>query len=116
MTRAMDGYQVPEWDFSDRLRKIRRQVAHLTQEQMAAELGTGQRAYSSWEAGRSKPDDIVAIAKRIALRWRIPATWTLGLDDGPPPPPPPDGGDALPKPGGNQSTDNESDGWWTNAA
>jgi transcriptional regulator with XRE-family HTH domain len=86
MTTATYGYHIPTWDFSDRLRKIRREVAHLTQEQMAAELGASQRAYAAWETGRTKPDDIVAVAKRIALRWGIPPTWTLGLDDSPPPP------------------------------
>ena len=86
MTTAVKGYHIPTWDFSDRLRKIRREVAHLTQEQMAAELGASQRAYAAWETGRTKPDDIVAVAKRIALRWGIPPTWTLGLDDSPPPP------------------------------
>ena len=69
MTTAVKGYHIPTWDFSDRLRKIRREVAHLTQEQMAAELGASQRAYAAWETGRTKPDDIVAVAKRIALRW-----------------------------------------------
>jgi DNA-binding XRE family transcriptional regulator len=83
MTTAVNGYRIPQWDFSDRLRKIRREVAHLTQEQMATELGASQRAYAAWETGRTKPDDIVAVAKRIALRWGIPPTWTLGLDDGP---------------------------------
>ena len=56
------------------------------QKKMAAELGASQRAYAAWETGRTKPDDIVAVAKRIALRWGIPPTWTLGLDDSPPPP------------------------------
>jgi DNA-binding XRE family transcriptional regulator len=83
MTTAVNGYRIPQWDFSDRLRKIRREVAHLTQQQMATELGASQRAYAAWETGRTKPDDIVAVAKRIALRWGIPPTWTLGLDDGP---------------------------------
>ena len=96
MTTAVNGYRVPEWDFSDRLRKIRREVAHLTQEQMAAELGTTQRAYAAWESGRTKPDDIVAVAKRIGLRWRIPPAWTLGLDDNITPPPNDPGGQDQP--------------------
>ena len=84
MTTAVNGFHIPTWEFSDRLRKIRRAVARLTQEQMAAELGASQRAYAAWETGRTKPDDIVAVAKHIARRWGIPPTWTLGLDDSPP--------------------------------
>lgn len=91
MTTAVNDFQIPKWDFSDRLRKIRRDYARMTQEQMAIELGTTQRAYAAWETGRTKPDDIVAVAKRIALRWKIPAVWTLGLEDFLPPEPP-DGG------------------------
>ena len=90
----MNEYSNPSWTFADRLRKIRRDVAGITQEEMAAELGVKQGAYASWEVGRSKPDDVVAVAKRIALRWRIAPTWMLGLED-----------DWLPPGGGIQSTD-----------
>ena len=83
MTVAMGEYANPEFSFGDRIRKIRREVAHMTQAEMADELGVGMQAYSAWESGRTKPDDIVAVAKRIALRWRgITAGWVLGLDDG----------------------------------
>jgi transcriptional regulator with XRE-family HTH domain len=98
MTTAVNGYKNPTWDFSDRLRKIRREVAGMTQEEMATELGTSQRAYAAWETGRTKPDDIVAVAKRIAIRWRISPAWTLGIDETPPPNPDgPDGGLLLPR-------------------
>ena len=87
MTVVTGEYRNPHFDFSDRIRKVRRDIAHLTQKQMAEELGVNQKAYEAWEAGRNKPDDIVAIAKRIALRWRgISAAWVLGVDDGPPGP------------------------------
>lgn len=52
MTVAVGEYANPEFSFGDRIRKIRREVA---------------QAYSAWESGRTKPDDIVAVAKRIAI-------------------------------------------------
>lgn len=87
MTVAHEGYANPEFGFSDRIRKIRREIAHMTQQQMADELGVTQKAYAAWESGRNKPDDIVAIAKRIAIRWRgVTAGWVLGVSEVPPSP------------------------------
>ena len=40
-------------------------------------------ALAQWEAGNSKPRDLVATAKRIEMLTRIPATWILGFDVGP---------------------------------
>lgn len=101
MTAVLDGgYANPEFTFGDRVRKIRREVAHMTQAQMAAELGVGAQAYAAWESGRTKPDDVVAVAKRIALRWRgVTAAWVLGVEDGPMPPGP-GGGVETQLPGG----------------
>lgn len=73
MSIATDGYRKspnPEWDFSDRLRKVRRDIAGMTQTEMATELGVKQKAYAAWESGQNRPDDIISIAKRIAFRWR----------------------------------------------
>lgn len=102
MTAVFDGgYSNPEFTFGDRVRKIRREVAHMTQSEMARELGVGTQAYSAWETGRTKPDDVVAIAKRIALRWRgVTAAWVLGVDDDGPTPPGPGGGAPAPLPDG----------------
>jgi DNA-binding XRE family transcriptional regulator len=85
MTVSTGSYHNPQFEFCDRIRKVRREVAHLTQKDMAAELGVNLKAYEAWESGRNRPDDIVAVAKRIALRWRgITAGWILGVDDTPP--------------------------------
>lgn len=83
MSTATESYANPDWDFSDRIRKVRRSVARMTQEEMAGELGVTQKAYAAWETGRNKPDDIVAVAKRIAFRWRgqVTASWVLGVED-----------------------------------
>lgn len=105
MTVAVGEYANPEFSFGDRIRKIRREVAHMTQAEMADELGVGMQAYSAWESGRTKPDDIVAVAKRIALRWRgITAGWVLGLDDGGPSPQHPYPGVETQPPSGTRRT------------
>ena len=77
----------PEFDFSDRLRKVRRSVARMTQAEMATELGVTQKAYSAWESGRNTPENIVSIAKRIEVRWRgsVTAAWMLGVQENPRP-------------------------------
>jgi DNA-binding XRE family transcriptional regulator len=68
----------PEFDFGDRIRKVRRSVAHLSQADMAASIGVSQKVYSSWETGRTRPSDIIAVAKRIESNWR-------GTESPPPP-------------------------------
>lgn len=75
---------IPEWTFADRLRKAR-QSTGLQQKDFADRIGVTPSAYSQWEAGNNGPRDVVTIAKRIELMTRIPATWTLGLGDGPQP-------------------------------
>ncbi|MCG7610387.1 helix-turn-helix transcriptional regulator [Mycobacterium sp. CnD-18-1] len=83
MSTATESYANPGWDFSDRIRKVRRSVARMTQAEMATELGVKQKAYAAWESGQNKPDDIVAVAKRIAFRWRgqVTASWVLGVEE-----------------------------------
>ncbi|WP_394855123.1 helix-turn-helix domain-containing protein [Dietzia maris] len=63
----------------DRLRCIRRQV-RLGQHDFARELGVKESTYAAWETGRNAVADEVAIAKRVQLRWGVPAWWTLGLE------------------------------------
>lgn len=73
---------VPTWDLADRLRKIRRDVMHVQQHDMADALGVGRQGYAAWEAGRTQPRDIVALAKRLELLCGVSASWVLGLQDG----------------------------------
>lgn len=72
------GWHVPSWTFADRLRKIRRETG-LTQADFAGRIGVGDKAYGAWESGANQPGDIVAVAKRIELAFRVPASWVLGL-------------------------------------
>lgn len=98
MTIRTIGPHVPQWTFGDRLRKVRREAARLTetgkltQDQMAARLGVQVKAYSAWEADQNRPDDIVEIARRVEEEFHVPATWMLGLEDDPKRP---TGGDSL---------------------
>jgi len=85
---------VPEWTFGERVRKIRRE-AGLSQVEFAARLGVGDRAVASWESGRSKPGDIVEVAKVIRREFGVPTSWTLGTDE--PTVPEGDGGLPLPR-------------------
>lgn len=69
-----------QWGFGDRIRKIRRDIAHKSQAQMADALGVSQKVYAAWESGRSRPADIVAAARRIEAVFGVAASWTLGVD------------------------------------
>lgn len=79
-TRADGAKLVPRWEFSDRLRKAR-SIAQQDQKEFAANLGVTAGSLAGWEAGRSKPRDVVAVAKRIEVLLGIPASWTLGLHE-----------------------------------
>lgn len=69
---------IPEWQLSDRLRKIRRD-RHLTQAAIAKELGITAEAWAAWEAGRNRPKDVIGLAAAIERRYGVPAAWTLGV-------------------------------------
>jgi transcriptional regulator with XRE-family HTH domain len=77
MTHNPSG-SLPEWQLSDRLRKIRRD-RQMTQEQIAQELGVKPVTWSSWEAGRTHPSDVLGLAVSIERRFGVPAAWTLGV-------------------------------------
>lgn len=70
--------QLPQWSLADRLRKIRRD-RHLTQEEIAHSLGIKSVTWSSWEAGRNRPEDVLQLAQAIEEVYDVPAAWTLGV-------------------------------------
>jgi DNA-binding XRE family transcriptional regulator len=90
MSTESVSYAELEWEFADRIRKVRRKIARMEQTEMAVVLGVSQKVYATWESGRSKPGDIVKIAKRIEERWpgRVTAAWVLGVEESPSPRPP----------------------------
>lgn len=77
MTHNSSG-SLPEWTLADRLRKIRRD-RHMTQEQIATELGIKAVTWSSWESDRTHPADVLGLAVNIERRFGVPAAWTLGI-------------------------------------
>lgn len=73
------SYWVPQWTFADRIRKARQSV-EMDQKTFAMSISKTASAVAQWEAGNSKPRDIVNVAKSIEMLTRIPASWILGLD------------------------------------
>lgn len=53
-------------------------------------IGVTQKAYAAWESG-GKPQDIVAVARRVEQLWpaQVTAAWLMGVDERPGPPDPP---------------------------
>lgn len=70
----MGGRKSPIWK-AERIRALRQHLG-LTQEQMAAELGTRQQTISEWETSRYEPRGASArlltlIAERAAFPYRV---------------------------------------------
>ena len=82
MTVQTDGFVYPAWSFGDRIRKAR-DVAGMNQHDFAAAIDVKDGSLANWETDRSKPRDVVAVAKRIEMLTRIPAGWTLGINNAP---------------------------------
>ena len=74
----------PAWTLGDRIRKARLSVG-MKQREFAPLIAVQPGSLAAWESDHSVPRDIVAVAKRIEALTRVPAAWTLGLEDGPPP-------------------------------
>lgn len=71
------AHRVPVWDFSDRVRKVRRESG-MTQEEFADALTVGRQRYAAWEAGRNIPHDILAVARRLEKLTGVDKLWFLG--------------------------------------
>lgn len=73
----------PDWEWGDRLRKVRRNIAGCTQAEMASQLGVTLPTYQAWEAGRNEPNhrDVIEISEIISSWWpeRVSIQWMLGL-------------------------------------
>lgn len=85
MTAPASRYVGPDWDWADRLRKIRRTIACVSQADMAAMIGVKPATYSAWEGGRNHPTMRVAyvVARSIEQHFpgRVSAAWVMGMDD-----------------------------------
>lgn len=80
MSTEAVGMTYPQFNFGDRIRKVRRDVAGMSQNEMAAAIGVSQKVFAAWESGRSRPSDIVGVAKRVELLTSVPAGWLLGVN------------------------------------
>lgn len=100
-TQTDHVYVIPTWTLGDRLRKARLQ-SEMDQRGFADALGVAAGSLAAWETDRSRPRDLVSIAKRVELLTRIPASWLLGLDTTNPRQDGPDGGQRLPRLDSNQ--------------
>lgn len=71
----------PAWTLADRLRKVRREYAHMKQEAFADAIGVSVKQVSNWEAGANvtSANQLVQIAERIEELWDVPAWWVLGF-------------------------------------
>lgn len=72
----MMSSRIPAWTFGDRLRKARRD-AGLSQVEMAYRLDTTDKSIANWEAGASKPRDIVGTARLVEEATGVSAEWLL---------------------------------------
>lgn len=77
----------PAWTWGDRLRKVRRDIAGISQGDLAALLGVNTATLSSWEGNRATPHRMVAesLANRIEELFpgRVTAAWLLGVEPQP---------------------------------
>lgn len=72
----------PQWDWGDRLRKIRRSIADVSQSEMARIVGVKTPTYGAWESGRNQPGYKLAlqVARRLEAKFpgQVTAAWVLG--------------------------------------
>ncbi|WMM74274.1 helix-turn-helix transcriptional regulator [Rhodococcus pyridinivorans] len=84
-TSLHNGWIIPEWTLSDRLRKAR-EVAGLTQSEIADRLELTRRTVGSYESGERAPKRTTIAA--WAMATAVPVTW---LETGTAPSPDGDG-------------------------
>lgn len=70
--------------FGDRVRKLRRHLG-LSQVDFARSIDVPDRTVAAWELSANSPRNVVALARRIELRWRVSTQWLLGLTENPDP-------------------------------
>jgi transcriptional regulator with XRE-family HTH domain len=68
----------PEWTLGDRLRKVRRS-RRLSQVEFARLLDESEKSIANWESDVSRPQDVVALAKKVQSVYGVPSDWLLGV-------------------------------------
>lgn len=76
MTMQMSGepsWRIPEFSLGDRLRKAR-EVANLSQQELADEIGVSRRSIVRYESAAKAPKSVTLL---YAMRTGVPAAWLL---------------------------------------
>lgn len=72
----------PTWTLGDRIRKARLTTG-MNQREFAPLIGVKAGSLAAWESDHSVPRNVLIVARYIEKATGVPATWVLGLDDGP---------------------------------
>lgn len=75
---AMTESRIPEWTVGDRLRKAR-DLAGLSQGEMADKLGVKRTSLSAWERGENQPRNFLDIVNRWGEITGVDPGWILGF-------------------------------------
>lgn len=76
----MNAGRVPQWSLGDRLRKAR-EVAGMSQQDWADEVGISRGSVANYEAGKQKPRRPVLLA--WAMRSGVQLDWLAGGENPP---------------------------------
>lgn len=79
-----NGGIIPEWTLGDRLRKAR-QVAGMSQRELAEAIGEGSSSLAMWESDRATPRDLRRRLANIARVTGVNVEWLAGDAEEDPP-------------------------------
>jgi transcriptional regulator with XRE-family HTH domain len=71
---------IPAWTFGDRVRKAR-ELAGLTQAQLAERMGVSRKTIKNYEADTTQPQRPLDFAQRLAEIADVPTAWLMFGDD-----------------------------------
>jgi transcriptional regulator with XRE-family HTH domain len=71
---------IPAWTFGDRVRKAR-ELAGLTQSELADALGVSRKTIANYEAGATEPNRPLTFAGRLAEATNVPTWWVMFGDE-----------------------------------
>ncbi len=75
-TQTSHGWMPRDREFGMRLAMIRN-VMQWNAKEAAAECGVPQASWRDWELGKTRPRDILTVAKKIAERTGVDYYWVL---------------------------------------
>ena len=67
--------QILPFTFGDRIRKARRQIAHLTQAELGEKLGVHSNTIVGWESGRNWPSGGPEQLQQLANALGVDIEW-----------------------------------------